>query len=242
MASDGWHPLGLSHAVEAGSSAGARILGRELVVWRDSGGAIHVWEDRCPHRGMKLSFGFVRGDAIACLYHGWQYDRGGICRYIPAHPDLDVPTSIKVGVYPAQERGGMIWTTFSATPAALFEDREPTLPLRSLYLDGDIPTAVAALRGIRLIPFATDGLSDTHVDRVTDTLYQVSSGQDRLLVGIQVISETRIALHLAICGWQKLYEGRGQRHFLAWALQLRDAIENPRHPSAAQHHVAARPD
>src|SRR5580700_5238771 len=70
-------PVGLSLAVEASSSAGTRLLDRELVVWRDNSGAAHVWEDRCPHRGMKLSFGFVRGDHIACLYHGWQYNSGG---------------------------------------------------------------------------------------------------------------------------------------------------------------------
>src|ERR1700744_2690504 len=96
---DKWHPVGLSHSLEAGSPAGTRLFGKELVIWRDTGGLAHVWEDRCPHRGMKLSFGFVRGDHIVCLYHGWQYDSGGYCRYIPAHPDLDVPKTFKVPVY-----------------------------------------------------------------------------------------------------------------------------------------------
>lgn len=225
---DNWHPVALSQSVEAGSSAGTRLFGKELVVWRDTSGVAHVWEDRCPHRGMKLSFGFVRGDHIACLYHGWQYDRGGYCQYIPAHPDLDVPKTFKVPVYQAQERSGMIWTTLSDNPLALHEDRDHTVPLKSLYLGCGVDTAIAALRMVRLVPFASRGLADTIAVRLTETLYAVSSGQDRLLIGIQSISDNRTALHLAICGWPKIYEGSGQRHFLDWALQLRHAIEHPR--------------
>src|SRR2546430_11372221 len=101
-----WHPVGLSYSIEAGSSAGTRLFGQELVVWRDTGGMAHVREERCPHRRMKLSFGFVRGDHIACLYHGRQYHRAGSCPYIPAHPHLDVPKTFKVPVSLSQEQGG----------------------------------------------------------------------------------------------------------------------------------------
>jgi nitrite reductase/ring-hydroxylating ferredoxin subunit len=231
---DNWHPVGLSHSIEAGSSAGTRLFGQELVVWRDTSGAAHVWEDRCPHRGMKLSFGFVRGDHIACLYHGWQYDRAGYCQYIPAHPDLDVPKTFKVPVYLTKEQGGMIWTTLSENPPPLPADRDQTVPLRSLYFDCGVAAAIAALGTVRLTPFASQGLTDTTVRRLTETLYTVSSGDDRLQIGIQAISETRTALHLTICGWPKLYEGFGQSHFLDWALQLRRAIEQPARGAAVE--------
>ena len=62
-----WIPVALSADIEAGTSAGTLVNGEERVVWRDDKGATHVWEDRCPHRGMRMSFGFVRGDHIACL-------------------------------------------------------------------------------------------------------------------------------------------------------------------------------
>jgi nitrite reductase/ring-hydroxylating ferredoxin subunit len=231
---DNWHPVGLSHSIEAGSSAGTRLFGQELVVWRDTSGTAHVWEDRCPHRGMKLSFGFVRGDHIACLYHGWQYDRAGYCQYIPAHPDLDVPKTFKVPVYLTKEQGGMIWTTLSENPPPLPADPGQTVPLRSLYLDCGVAAAIAALGTVRLTPFASQGLTDTTVRRLTETLYTVSSGDDRLQIGIQAISETRTALHLTICGWPKLYEGFGQSHFLDWALQLRRAIEQPARGAAVE--------
>jgi nitrite reductase/ring-hydroxylating ferredoxin subunit len=228
-----WHPLALSHSLEAGSSAGTRLFGKELVIWRDTGGLAHVWEDRCPHRGMKLSFGFVRGDHIACLYHGWQYDRGGYCQYIPAHPDLDVPKTFKVPVYSTEERSGMIWTTLSENPADAPEDRGDTLPLRSLYLDCAKDTAIAALGAVSLTPFASQGQADTTVNRVTETLYEVSSGQEGLLIGVQAVTDNRTALHLAIRGSRELFQGSGQRHFLDWALRLRYRIEHPRDAASA---------
>ena len=222
---DDWHPVGLSHSIEAGSSAGTRLYGRELAIWRDANGVAHVWEDRCPHRGMKLSFGFVRGDHIACLYHGWQYDRAGHCRYIPAHPDLEVPSTIAVQIYPVTECCGMIWTSLSEKPP-VFEIREDaTTPLRSIYLDCDVQAAAAALGSNRLTPFASQGLTDTEVNRAGKRLYSVSSNNDRLLIGIQSISDSRTGLHIAISGAPELYKGHGQRHFLDWALQLRQAIE-----------------
>jgi nitrite reductase/ring-hydroxylating ferredoxin subunit len=222
---DNWHPVGLSHSIEAGSSAGTRLFGQELVVWRDSSGVAHVWEDRCPHRGMKLSFGFVRGDHITCLYHGWQYDRGGYCQYIPAHPDLEVPKTIKVPVWSTRELGGMIWTTLSENPLPMPDDREPTVPLRSLYFHRGADVAVTALDSIRLVPFASDASADTTVSRLNDTLFAVSCAQDRILIGVQSISDTRTAFHLSICGAPESYEGAGQNHFLRWAMRLRHALE-----------------
>lgn len=237
---DDWHPVGLSHSVEAGSSAGTRLFGQELAVWRDIKGVAHVWEDRCPHRGMKLSFGFVRGDHIACLYHGWQYNRAGHCQYIPAHPDLDVPNTIKVPVYPAQERNGMIWTNLSPAPVPFDLAEEVTTPLHSVYFECDVKAAIAALGSVRLVPFASQGLADTRVNEVTGKLYTVTSGNDRLLIGVQSVSGSRTALHIAISGSPTLYEGAGQRHFLGWALQLRRAIEQPNSVSSPPDSAAGR--
>ena len=225
---DSWHPVGLSHSIEAGSSAGTRLFDQELVVWRDNNGVAHVWEDRCPHRGMKLSFGFVRGDHITCLYHGWQYNSGGHCQYIPAHPALDVPKTIKVPVYPVHERGGMVWTTLSENPRSMPEGAAPAVPLRSLYLCCGFEAAVAASNSIQLVPFATDTPAGTIVSRVSDTLFAISCAQDRLLVGIQAISKTRTALHLSISGPAERYEGAGQNHFNGWAWQWRHAVEQAR--------------
>jgi nitrite reductase/ring-hydroxylating ferredoxin subunit len=107
-----WTAIALSRDVPPENTRAVLVDGREIVVWRGADGAAHVWEDRCPHRGMRLSFGFVRGNALNCLYHGWRYGASGSCAGIPAHPDLTVPPTIKANAFPVREQGGMIWTSF----------------------------------------------------------------------------------------------------------------------------------
>jgi len=234
-----WHPISLSESVESGTSAGVQLLGRELVVWRDSAGAAHTWEDRCPHRGMRLSFGFVRNDRIACLYHGWQYDTGGQCRYIPAHPDLVVPETIKVPVYAVREQYGMIWTALEGDPALPFrsEDSDGTVPVRSLYLDCSSNSALDALRTASLDPFQQSMVAEAQFRALGGNLYALSNGAHTLVIGIQTISETRTALHIAISGSAKRYAGAGQLHFLRWANDLRGRALKP---AASNLHTAAQ--
>jgi nitrite reductase/ring-hydroxylating ferredoxin subunit len=222
----GWHPVALSVSVEPGTSAGTRLAGNELVVWRDKSGAAHVWEDRCPHRGMKLSFGFVRGDHIACLYHGWQYDAAGQCRYIPAHPDLTVPQSITVSVYRTIEAAGMIWTApdQAAGLPELPALPDEVVPVRSLYLDNSAGAVMEAVKTMPPVPFdGGRGVADLAALRAT--LFSLTVGEDRLLLGLQDLSGGRSALHIVIDGPAARYGRGGQAHFLAWTAALRHRLE-----------------
>jgi phenylpropionate dioxygenase-like ring-hydroxylating dioxygenase large terminal subunit len=131
-----WMPIALSRDVPKGATRGVVLANRELALWRGEGGAVQVWEDRCPHRGMRLSFGFVRGDSLNCLYHGWQYGTHASCVRIPAHPGLEVPATIKANAFPAIEAGGMIWTADIAGLAApILPD---STPLASLAVDAPV--------------------------------------------------------------------------------------------------------
>lgn len=201
----GWYPVSLADGIEPATSTGIRVEGREFVVWRDSKGAVHVWEDRCPHRGMKLSFGFVRGDHIACLYHGWQYDAGGQCRYIPAHPDLKVPETIRVPAYAVAIAGGMIWARFdlsSAEPPRLVE----AVPVRSVYVDA----SKAVLREELLRRGAT---------AVTDRYVTLWLDDSAVGVGLQPIDEGRSALHMTV-------DVSSARHAVAlWGETIRNELE-----------------
>jgi nitrite reductase/ring-hydroxylating ferredoxin subunit len=105
-----WVPIALSRDVPLATTRAVILEGEERVVWRAEDGGVQVWEDRCPHRGMRLSLGFVRGTALNCLYHGWTYEADARCVRIPAHPDLKVPPTITAYAFPVREAGGMIWT------------------------------------------------------------------------------------------------------------------------------------
>lgn len=81
-----------------------RVAGREIVVFRTASGALGALDDRCPHRGMRLSLGAVEGEELVCRYHGWRYRNDGSGR-IPATPAAR-PCAERFDVV---ERLGAIW-------------------------------------------------------------------------------------------------------------------------------------
>lgn len=210
-----WIPVALSADIEAGTSAGTLVHGEERVVWRDDKGAVHVWEDRCPHRGMRMSFGFVRGDHIACLYHGWRYDTGGQCRYIPAHPDLEVPKTIKVPTFAATERSGIVWMAPEGADAADLSTLPQTAEaVRSLYLD---MTAQAALTAV------TSALPEGYsVSATTATTVTLQGNGTTVLIAAQTRDAERAALHITATGE---ISTTTRRSLALWATDLRNRLE-----------------
>ena len=81
-----WHPVGYAHEL-ADAPIRRRLLGEDLVLWRDSQGTAHALRDLCIHRGTALSLGRVVGDRLMCPYHGWQYGGDGVCKLIPQLAD-----------------------------------------------------------------------------------------------------------------------------------------------------------
>jgi len=103
-----WLAVGWSSSVKEGQLKAARLLGRDVVLWRDVAG-IHAWEDLCIHRGAKLSLGQVRGGCVVCPYHAWEYNGTGKCVLIPSQPDQAPPVKARANVFHAQEKYGLIW-------------------------------------------------------------------------------------------------------------------------------------
>jgi len=118
---DDWHPVVASSALAAGKLLPVRLLGREVVLWRDPAGEAHAWEDRCPHRGTRLSIGHVEGAEVVCAYHGWHFNAQARCTEIPALPELAGKTQARVLAYHATEKYGLVWVCIGM-PAA------PVLP------------------------------------------------------------------------------------------------------------------
>ena len=105
-----WYPIASSSDLPNRHVYQAQLLGREFAVWRADDGYVNVWENRCLHRGVRLSIGINDGQELKCQYHGWRYaNRTAGCTYIPAHP-ADAPSrTICNNTYPAQEAHGMVW-------------------------------------------------------------------------------------------------------------------------------------
>lgn len=126
-----WRATGLAQDLPNALAMAAEMNGVELAVWRSASGRLSAWPDRCPHRGMRLSHGFVRGETLSCIYHGWVYGTSGACQHIPAHPALVPPTAIRVEAFSCVEADGVLWLAPAGTvtlPPAL----TGLTPVRSL--------------------------------------------------------------------------------------------------------------
>jgi hypothetical protein len=97
---------------------------------------------------MRLSHGFVRGEALSCIYHGWSYAVSGGCIRIPAHPDLVPPETIRVAVQQIEEAGGILWAAVGR-PATQPPQLDELVPLRSLSVEGDV-AAIEAAAGAKI--------------------------------------------------------------------------------------------
>lgn len=143
-----WIATGLSQDVPNGGVMAGRWQDVDLAVWRSATGRLAAWKDRCPHRGMRLSHGFVRGETLACIYHGWVYGADGGCKHIPAHPSLTPPAAIRVEVFACVEADGVVWLApvDTADPVPALDGMRP---VRSLTMACDRAAILAAEPGLR---------------------------------------------------------------------------------------------
>lgn len=103
-----WYPVVASWEV-SNAPLGITRLGENIVLWRDHGGRVHALEDRCPHRGARLSMGWNLDERIACWYHGVEVDGSGTVRDVPAVSACPLVGSQCLRSYPVQERHGAIF-------------------------------------------------------------------------------------------------------------------------------------
>jgi len=107
-----WQPVALSEELPGGGAPlSVRILGEDLVLFRDDQGRIGLIGIHCAHRGTDLSFGRIEDGGLRCLYHGWLYDIKGRCLEQPGEPGGGAHRdAIRQRAYPCIEKGGAIFT------------------------------------------------------------------------------------------------------------------------------------
>lgn len=103
-----WQPVGLSRRVPAKSAMAVRILSEDLTLYRGESGKVHLVGGHCIHRLTRLHTGWVEGDEIRCMYHGWKYDGSGQCVHRPAEPSR-ISDKTRIAAYPTHEYAGMVF-------------------------------------------------------------------------------------------------------------------------------------
>ena len=113
-----WLPVCMSEEVAErdGAPGKARLLGEDLVVFRDSEGRLGVLGEYCLHRRASLVYGRNEECGLRCLYHGWKFDVEGNVVDMPSEaPGAAQRLGKKTKAYPVHESGGFVWTWMGAT-------------------------------------------------------------------------------------------------------------------------------
>ena len=149
-----WYMAAWDHELIDGKLLARTILEEPLLLYKGDSGRAVVLDNRCCHRGAKLSNGRLEGDCVRCMYHGLKFDASGRCVQIPGQDNI--PAKLGVRSYPVVERQHLIWVWMGAA-----EKADPALIVDIPYLDDPawrgIPDYLHYRADYRLI---VDNLSD----------------------------------------------------------------------------------
>ena len=115
-----WWPVEASDNITA-KSVPIRLMGEDLVLFRDGSGALGIVTKHCAHRRSSLEFGRVEEHGIRCFYHGWLFDVNGKCLEQPAEPEgSTLKDQVRQKAYHAHEAGGLVFAYIGPAPVPVF--------------------------------------------------------------------------------------------------------------------------
>jgi 5,5'-dehydrodivanillate O-demethylase len=152
-----WQPICIAATLPRGKAKPIHALGDSFTLYRAESGSLHLTEFRCPHRGVQLSVGWVEGDSIRCLYHGWKFDAHGRCTEQPGEKTYSFAHKVSIRTYPVQEYLGLVFGYFGP-------GEPPELP-RYTVLEGEghLDTAMY-VRECNYYQNIENGMDEVHVN------------------------------------------------------------------------------
>lgn len=203
-----------------------RMLGEDLIIFRDKEGRPGLLYPRCMHRGTSLFYGRVEERGIRCCYHGWLFDVEGNCLEQPCEPDLgEHRANQRQPWYPVRERYGMIWA-YLGPP-----DKMPVLPrydnLEDLGPDEEYRVSAQSLgshgdpRGPAVVPYSWLHMNDNvmdpfHVQQLHTTM-SVTQFVDEFAV-MPVVDFEYIDNGVIYKAYRKLDDGREVDRISTWMM------------------------
>jgi 5,5'-dehydrodivanillate O-demethylase len=124
-----WMPVAAVAELDDHPVKPVRLMGEDLVLYRDRSGRYGLVDRHCPHRRADLSYGWVEDCGLRCHYHGWLWDHDGRCREQPfeeaAHPEARFKDRVRITAYAAEAKAGLVWAYLGPSPAPLVPTWEP---------------------------------------------------------------------------------------------------------------------
>jgi 5,5'-dehydrodivanillate O-demethylase len=124
-----WHPIAAESEFREPGVRAIRVLGEDLVLYRDLSGGFGMIERRCPHRGADLAYAFVEDCGLRCNYHGWLFGADGQCLARPyedvSHPARRRGGRVGIKSYPVRAHAGLLWVYLGSQSPPLIPDWEP---------------------------------------------------------------------------------------------------------------------
>lgn len=124
-----WHPIAGIDELDRNPVKPVRLMGEDLVLFKDLSGRYGLVDRHCAHRRADLSYGFVEANGIRCNYHGWQYDAHGQCVAQPYEEQVDpqarLKCKVKLKAYQVQPLAGLLWAYMGPLPAPELPDWAP---------------------------------------------------------------------------------------------------------------------
>jgi 5,5'-dehydrodivanillate O-demethylase len=181
-----WQPIGAAVDLESKWTRRVRLLGEDLVIFKDRQGRLGLIAEQCPHRRASFAHGIPTENGIRCPYHGWEYNAQGKCIHQPNEQDkCAFRDKVSTDAYPVQEMGGMLFAYMGPQP-------QPLLP----RWDGFVAQGTIRILGRTILPInwlqiMENSLDPVHTEWLHGHHYEFLKEQE----GIKVAISTR---HLKI--------------------------------------------
>ncbi len=121
-----WQPVAAVAQLDEHPTLAVRLMGEDLVLYRDTRGGYGLLDRHCPHRRADLCNGVPEERGLRCHYHGWLFDGTGACLHQPfeeiARPEARFKDKIKTTAYPVEAKAGLLWAYLGPAPAPLVPD------------------------------------------------------------------------------------------------------------------------
>jgi 5,5'-dehydrodivanillate O-demethylase len=172
-----WQPIAGAGEMDDRWTMRVRLLGEDLVLFKDRSGAFGLVAEACPHRRASLAYGIPTEGGIRCPYHGWQFDGTGRCTEQPNEPaDSAFKDKVRTAGYPVEELGGLLWAYLGPLPA-------PLVPrIDGFVVGGTIRQCGKAVVNCNWLQIMENSLDPVHAEWLHGKMYEFLMEQDGVTI------------------------------------------------------------